>query len=619
MPILQISAVYLPCFIKKRHSNRLTVINPSNFWGSLQYLSPDPGIIFHLFLTFWSQTKHKKDKFIVFCHIYLVLSSICIIFATENKVKRMKYPIGIQDFAQIIQDGYVYVDKTDLVYKLATEGKIYFLSRPRRFGKSLLISTLKYYFLGRKELFKGLAIDKLEKQWAEYPVFHISFSNGNFTDGKILRQILEDYIAEIETVYGKNPNANTIGGRFASVLKAAHKKTGRRAVVLIDEYDKPLLDVIDLDLKVTDSEGNRMRLEDYNRNLLKGFYSLFKDADEDLQFVMLTGVTKFSQVSVFSGFNQPDDISMNRRYESLCGITKEELLTVFDSSIRELADDFGMSYEETVERLKKKYDGYHFGRKMIDIFNPFSILNCFNTLELRNFWFASGTPTYLVRLLAHSNENINELVGKYYDASQFIDYKADVEQPLPMIYQSGYLTIKDCNIEDNTYLLDFPNEEVRNGFIDTVASRYFANITQNTSWVLDVTDCLRKGDTAKFEKLMTALLSSTTYRFQRKQDQVECERYFQYTFYLIVKMLGFYSTVAEKETSEGRIDCVVECPGYVYIIEFKLNGSAEAALKQIEDKGYAKPYAADNRKVIALGINFSSEKGTIDGFLTKEL
>ena len=547
------------------------------------------------------------------------MSSICIIFATENKVKRMKYPIGIQDFAQIIQDGYVYVDKTDLVYKLATEGKIYFLSRPRQFGKSLLISTLKYYFLGRKELFKGLAIDKLEKQWAEYPVFHISFSNGNFTDGKILRQILEDYIAEIETVYGKNPNANTIGGRFASVLKAAHKKTGRRAVVLIDEYDKPLLDVIDLDLKVTDSEGNRMRLEDYNRNLLKGFYSLFKDADEDLQFVMLTGVTKFSQVSVFSGFNQADDISMNRRYESLCGITKEELLTVFDSSIRELADDFGMSYEETVERLKKKYDGYHFGRKMIDIFNPFSILNCFNTLELRNFWFASGTPTYLVRLLAHSNENINELVGKYYDASQFIDYKADVEQPLPMIYQSGYLTIKDCNIEDNTYLLDLPNEEVRNGFINTVASRYFANITQNTSWVLDVTDCLRKGDTAKFEKLMTALLSSTTYRFQRKQDQMECERYFQYTFYLIVKMLGFYSTVAEKETSDGRIDCVVECPGYVYIIEFKLNGSAEAALKQIEDKGYAKPYAADNRKVIALGINFSSEKATIDGFLTKEL
>ncbi len=531
----------------------------------------------------------------------------------------MKYPIGIQDFAQIIQDGYVYVDKTDLVYKLATEGKIYFLSRPRRFGKSLLISTLKYYFQGRKDLFKGLAIDKLEKQWAEYPVFHISFSNGNFTDGKILRQILKDYVAEMETVYGRNPNANTIGGRFASVLKAAHKKTGRRAVVLIDEYDKPLLDVIDLDLQVTDSEGNRMRIEDYNRNLLKGFYSLFKDADEDLQFVMLTGVTKFSQVSVFSGFNQPDDISMNRRYESLCGITKEELLTVFDSSIRELADDLGISYEETVERLKKKYDGYHFGRKMVDIFNPFSILNCFNTLELRNFWFSSGTPTYLVRLLAHSNENINELVGRYYDASQFIEYRADIEQPLPMIYQSGYLTIKDINIARNTYLLDFPNEEVKNGFVETLASRYFTKSSQPKFWVNDVTDALERGDTERFENLMTALLSSTTYRFQHKQDKMECERYFQYTFYLIVKMLGFYSAVSEKETSEGRIDCVVECPSYVYIIEFKLNGSSEAALRQIEDRGYAKPYASGSRKVIALGINFSSEKGTIDGFLPKEL
>ena len=397
------------------------------------------------------------------------------------------------------------------------------------------------------------------------------------------------------------------------MLEQAHKKTGRRAVVLIDEYDKPLLDVLETGYTGM-LNGKETSLEEIHRNVLKGFYSVFKLADKDLQFVLLTGVTKFSQVSVFSGFNQPDDISLNRRYESLCGITKDELLTVFDSSIRELADDLGISYDATVERLKKKYDGYHFGRRMIDIFNPFSILNCFNTLELRNFWFASGTPTYLVRLLAHSNENINELVGRYYDASLFIDYKADVEMPLPMIYQSGYLTIKDCNIEDNTYLLDFPNEEVRTGFISTIASGYFANTTQSTSWVMDVTDSLRKGDTAKFEKLMTSLLSSVTYRFQRKQTPMECERHFQYTFYLIVKMLAFYSTVAEKETSEGRIDCVVECPKYVYVLEFKLNGSADAALQQIKDKGYAAPYAADNRTIIAIGINFSSEKGTIDGF-----
>ena len=537
---------------------------------------------------------------------------------TNKNLMVMKYPIGIQSFDQIIEDGYVYVDKTDLVYKLVKEGKIYFLSRPRRFGKSLLISTLKSYFQGKKDLFKGLAIDKLETEWAEYPVFHIDFNGGFFDkDGELQKRIM-GYVETWESQWGKDPFNEEIGMRFAYVLKQAHAKTGKRAVVLIDEYDKPLLDVIDTGNKGV-LNGEETKLEDIHRGMLKALYGVFKLADSDLQFVLLTGVTKFSQVSVFSGFNQPDDISMSGKYEALCGITKYELLSVFDEPIHELAAKLRRSYEDTVELLKKKYDGYHFGDEMIDIFNPFSILNCFNKLQLRNFWFASGTPSYLVRLLAHCNENINELVGKYYDASQFIDYKADVEQPLPMIYQSGYLTIKDYNERLYTYKLDFPNEEVRNGFIDAVASGYFKGNQSPTAWIIDVTTSLEKGDTAKFEKLMTSLLSSISYRFQRKQDQMECERYFQYTFYLIVKMLGFYNAVAEKETSEGRIDCVVECPDYVYIIEFKLNGSAEAALNQIDEKGYAKPYAADSRKVIVLGINFSSEKGTIDGFRTKEI
>ena len=537
---------------------------------------------------------------------------------TNKNLMVMKYPIGIQSFDQIIEDGYVYVDKTDLVYKLVKEGKIYFLSRPRRFGKSLLISTLKSYFQGKKDLFKGLAIDKLETEWAEYPVFHIDFNGGFFDkDGELQKRIM-GYVETWESQWGKDPFNEEIGMRFAYVLKQAHAKTGKRAVVLIDEYDKPLLDVIDTGNKGV-LNGEETKLEDIHRGMLKALYGVFKLADSDLQFVLLTGVTKFSQVSVFSGFNQPDDISMSGKYEALCGITKDELLSVFDKPIHELAAKLRRSYGDTVALLKKKYDGYHFGDEMIDIFNPFSILNCFNKLQLRNFWFASGTPSYLVRLLAHCNENINELVGKYYDASQFIDYKADVEQPLPMIYQSGYLTIKDFNERLYTYKLDFPNEEVRNGFIDAVASGYFKGNQSPTAWIIDVTTSLEKGDTAKFEKLMTSLLSSISYRFQRKQDQMECERYFQYTFYLIVKMLGFYNAVAEKETSEGRIDCVVECPDYVYIIEFKLNGSAEAALNQIDEKGYAKPYAADSRKVIALGINFSSEKGTIDGFKTKEI
>ena len=525
----------------------------------------------------------------------------------------MKYPIGIQTFSQIIQDGYVYVDKTDMVYSLVKGGKIFFLSRPRRFGKSLLISTLKSYFLGQKELFRGLKIDSLEKEWNVYPVFHLSFGKGIFTMPYELDKNLETFVAMAEREYGKDELADTLSERFAAVIKAAHTKTGKRAVVLIDEYDKPLLDVMDQDIFVQDASGNRKKLEDYNREVLKGFYGVFKDADEDLQFVMLTGVTKFSQVSVFSGFNQPDDISMDAQYESLCGITKDELLTVFDEPIRSLAAKKGKDYELMVTELTRKYDGYHFSSNLTGIFNPFSILNCFKKNDMRNYWFASGTPGYLVRLLAHSNENINELIGKYYPAEMFIDYKADVEQPLPMIYQSGYLTIKACNPHRQTYLLDFPNEEVRSGFISVLAGDYFKEgRAQPATWLEDVTDALEAGDIEMFMNQMTALLSSVTYRFQRKQDAFECERYFQYTFFLIMQMLGRYNTLVEKETSEGRIDCVLECPDYVYIFEFKLNGSAAAALKQIEDNGYAKPYMADRRKVICLGINFSSEKGTID-------
>ena len=470
----------------------------------------------------------------------------------------MKYPIGIQTFSQIIQDGYVYVDKTDMVYSLVKGGKIFFLSRPRRFGKSLLISTLKSYFLGQKELFRGLKIDSLEKEWNVYPVFHLSFGKGIFTMPYELDKNLETFVAMAEREYGKDELADTLSERFAAVIKAAHTKTGKRAVVLIDEYDKPLLDVMDQEIFVQDASGNRKKLEDYNREVLKGFYGVFKDADEDLQFVMITGVTKFSQVSVFSGFNQPNDISMDARYESLCGITKDELLAVFDEPIRSLASANGKDYDEMVSDLTKKYDGYHFSIKMTGIFNPFSILNCFYKNEMSNYWFASGTPGYLVRLLAHSNENINELIGKYYSAEMFIDYKADVEQPLPMIYQSGYLTIKAFNTRRQTYLLDFPNEEVRSGFISVLAGDYFKEgRTRPSIWLEDVTDALEAGDVEMFMKQMAALLSSVTYRFQRKQDAFECERYFQYTFYLIMQMLGRYNTLVEKETSEGRIDCVL--------------------------------------------------------------
>ena len=527
----------------------------------------------------------------------------------------MKYPIGVQDFEGLIKDGYVYVDKTDLVYRLVNDGKIYFLSRPRRFGKSLLVSTLKHYFLGHRELFKGLAIDGLETEWNEYPVFHLSFGGVNFSNSSAIDESLSMFIENAEKEYGIEERFKDYGIRFAAVLKAAHEKTGRRCVVLIDEYDKPLLDVMDTELRVTDSDGNSLRLEEYNRNVLKGFYSVFKDADPDLKFVLLTGVTKFSQVSVFSGFNQPKDISMDSRYEALCGITLEEMLSVFHEPITQLAEENGVCYEEMVEMLKKRYDGYHFSKKMTGVFNPFSLLNCFDKLEMRNYWFATGTPTYLMRLLSHSDKNINELVGRYYEESQFIDYKADVERPLPMIYQSGYLTVKEYDIDTRYYLLDFPNEEVRSGFIDMLASSYFSSGEMVSSWIFNVNRDLRGGKIEEFLKKMTSLLSSVTYRFQRKQGAFECERYFQYTFYLIMQMIGHYNTMVEKETSEGRIDCVVECPNYVYVMEFKMDGSAQSALEQIRERGYTKPYLADKRKVFSIGVNFSSEKGTIEEYV----
>ena len=380
----------------------------------------------------------------------------------------MKYPIGIQDFESIINGGYVYVDKTALIYRLVTEGKIYFLSRPRRFGKSLLVSTLDAYFKGIKDLFKGLAIDELEKEWAEYPVFHIDFNGENFSKPDVLEEVIEKFLSDQENIYGKNPNSRTTGDRFKDILKAAHEKTGRRAVVLIDEYDKPLLDVLDTGMTI-DIEGNRLLLEEHHRNILKGFYSVFKAADKDLQFVLLTGVTKFSQVSVFSGFNQPADISLDGRYEALCGITTEELHTYFKEPIKTLAQKYKYTEEEMKAFLKKQYDGYHFGENLIDIYNPFSVLNAFSAQKVDDYWFRSGTPSYLVRLLNHSQENMNELTNRYYTTQQFIDYKANVEMPLPMIYQSGYLTVKDCNLRRNTYLLDFPNDEVKNGFISLLA------------------------------------------------------------------------------------------------------------------------------------------------------
>lgn len=532
----------------------------------------------------------------------------------------MNYPIGIQDFASIINDGFVYVDKTDMVYELTKDKGVYFLSRPRRFGKSLLVSTIKYYFEGRHDLFKGLKIESLEKKWETYPVFEIDFNGSNYTEADALEQTLNGYLIKWEQQYGVKPATDQPGRRLADVLHQAHVQTGKTCVVLVDEYDKPMLDAMDTGLK-TRVGDNEVLIEDYNRETLKAFYSVFKLADADLRFVFLTGVTKFAQVSVFSGFNNAQDISMSPRFDAICGITTEELNSVFAPAIEELANANAVSVAETKSQLKQRYDGYHFSKGMIDIYNPFSLLNTFKSEDARDYWFASGTPSYLMRLLAHSNEDIQGIIARSYEAQEFVDYRATVEAPVPMIYQSGYLTIKGYNREDEEYKLDFPNHEVASGFLAILASGYFHTPTQPNSWANKLKKTLHHGKPEDFRDLLNDFLASIPYSVRESNDEKSHERQFQYTVYLIMRLIGSCRNTVyhEKATSKGRADCVIETPRYVYVFEYKLDRPAAEAMAQIGDRGYAGPYAHDGRPVYAIACSFSSETGTISDWMVKQI
>ncbi|MGN0030156.1 MAG: AAA family ATPase [Marinilabiliaceae bacterium] len=519
----------------------------------------------------------------------------------------MKYPIGLQDFEQLITEGCVYVDKTDLVYSLVTEGFIYFLSRPRRFGKSLLLSTLESYFMGRKELFRGLKIESMEKDWKTYPVFHLDFNGKPFIKKETLTDALDSFVAHTEATYGKDPFAHELGDRFKYVLEKAHEQTGLRCVVLIDEYDKPLLDVMATDLTV-DVEGNRMSLESYNREILKGFYSTFKTAASHLRFVFMTGVTKFSQLSVFSGFNQPEDISMAPQFETLCGITDDEVDEYFRESIGQMAKVNGCGYEEMCARLKKKYDGYHFSKNQKGVYNPFSLLRALKMRDIQDFWYKTGTPTYLVRLLEGTDEQLDELTGKYYSPAQFDDYRADQQSPLPMIYQSGYLTIKDYDSDMDSFLLDFPNDEVKKGFAILVADSYLHPKEDSDTFVRKLVMSLKEGDLERFCSEFSSFLASIPYNVKLKKEK---ERFFTYTLYLIFRIASCFVTYAEKEQSYGRLDCAVETDKYVYIFEFKLDGTSAQALRQINDKGYAAEYQSSGKKIYKVGLSISSATGTV--------
>ena len=508
----------------------------------------------------------------------------------------MKYPIGIQNFQSLRMDGYAYVDKTALIYQLADRGRYYFLSRPRRFGKSLLVSTMAAYFRGQKDLFHGLALEQLEKDWTVYPVIYLDLNTGKYDSEDALFHVLNDFLCKLEDVYGKYPSEVTPELRFKGLIERIAKKHNQRVVILVDEYDKPMLQAI-----------NNTELQDHFRNTLKAFYSVLKTQDEYIKFAFLTGVTKFGKVSVFSDLNNLVDISMDARYQDICGISEKELLTYFTSSIHELAERYQLSDEQMHQRLKERYDGYHFVENGIGVYNPFSLLNTFSTLKLGSYWFESGTPSFLVQLLQRDNYYLpnlteEEVSGDFLNSVDSVDVS-----PVPILYQSGYLTIKGYDAEFQSYLLGFPNEEVSEGFTQYLLP-YYTNIEKDATpmYIGQFIRDLRKGKPEDFMKRMAVLFADTDYKIVG-----DAELYFQNAFCLITRLLGFYTEV-ERTISDGRIDMIAKTKDYIYIFEFKYDKSADAALQQIDEKGYAAPFATDPRKLYKVGVNFNRQKRCID-------
>ena len=513
-----------------------------------------------------------------------------------------RYPIGIQTFETVRKEGYCYVDKTALVHQLVQNGKYYFLSRPRRFGKSLLISTLEAYFQGKKELFDGLALEHLEREWTEYPVLHLDLNARNYVDTESLPAILNQHLEAWEAFYGNEKKDRAPEERFAYLIEKISRSTGKGVVVLVDEYDKPLLQAL----------GNEPLLTAY-RQQLKAFYGVLKSKDAYLRFALLTGVTKFSKVSVFSDLNNLQDISMSPRFATLCGITEQELYDVFEEDIRLLGEHNGMNEEETRKALKDSYDGYHFTANCPDLYNPFSLLNAFSSKELGSYWFETGTPTFLIQLLKQGHYNLYNLYHEQVSKDMLGDIDNVGGNPLPMLYQSGYLTLKGYDREFGTYTLGFPNREVAEGFNRHLLLGYAkvpsGNPTfQIQNFVLEV----RRGDTDAFLQRLQSFFADTPYELAR-----DLELHYQNVLFIVFKLLGFYVQV-EYHTSRGRIDLVLKTADYIYVMEFKLEGTAEEALQQIEDKHYALPFATDQRRVYKVGVNFSKDKRNIEKWLVKE-
>ena len=508
----------------------------------------------------------------------------------------MKYPIGIQNFEKIRREGYAYVDKTALMYKMVAEGSYYFLSRPRRFGKSLMVSTLDAIFSGKRDLFSGLYVDSIDWDWQKYPILHLDLNVKKYDSPTSLDDILNRALLGWESKYPPQWKDPSLEGRFELVVKAAYEQTGKPVVILVDEYDKPLLQVI----------GNE-ELQTAYRNTLKAFYGVLKSCDAYIKFAFLTGVTKFGKVSVFSDLNNLIDLSFDHRYTEICGISEKELRDNFDNEVHLLADANQLTKEECYERLRLDFDGYHFNMEGPGIYNPFSLLSTLAKQRFGDYWFETGTPSFLVYQLKKTcypleNMTTEELTTDTLNSIDIMD-----RNPLPLLYQSGYLTLKSYDNRFDSYILGFPNREVEQGFIKYLLPFYTPKVQDNNSFsTAQFVKDIENGNAEGFMRRLEDFFATGDYEVMGK-----AEKYFQNTLFVFFRLMGFYVDV-ERHTTNGRMDILVQTPQYIYIFELKIDKTAQEALQQIEEKGYARPFANDPRQLFKIGVNFSTKSKLID-------
>jgi len=520
------------------------------------------------------------------------------------------YPVGIQDFEKLRTNGCIYVDKTDLIYNLTRKYYV-FLSRPRRFGKSLLSSTLKYYFQGRKDLFQGLAIERLEQEWKQYPVLHFDLSTAKNRDLAGIQSELDSQLRPYEAQWNVQTETGKLPGQRLSVLiKSLHAQTGTKTVVIIDEYDAPMLDVLHDDVKLPEV-----------RRMMQEFYAPLKACDADLRFVFITGITKFSQLSIFSVINNLTNVSLQADFASICGITEEELHTVFEPDIAMLAEEYECTPQDMRRRLKERYDGYHFSGKSADIYNPFSILKAFAQKEIKDYWFESGTPTYLIRQIRHFQADILSLDSIEATAPDFDRPTETMNNVIPLLYQSGYITIRKYDRQWEKYTLGIPNNEVRVGLTENLLPDYaYRDDYKNSSFVMRFCETVYNEEMEKAMVALRAYLAGIPYPEGGKeilQDMEKSEYYYETIFYLLFSFMNRHIQTQVK-TCRGRADMVMFTAKAIYVFELKINKSAQEAIDQIDRKGYMIPYTADGRKLVKCGISFSTTTRTIEEWLVKE-